>query len=114
MAHEEGCDMTTKQTHRPRSDYTSFQEDTVAIRSKHRRDTKLIERIVADAALPAVTQGRKAYVIHWAGGRALCAVRSKAALKAWFQRTGTCAELVSVEHKDAGSLTIRSLKGIKS
>jgi hypothetical protein len=96
------------------SDYTTstFQEDSAVIRSKHRRDTKLIERILADKSLPTVTRGNMAYVIHWAGGRARCAVRSKAALKAWFKHTDSWAELVSVKYQDAETLTILPLKHV--
>lgn len=86
--------------------------DTPAIRARHRRDARLIERILADPFLPTITRGRKAYCVRWAGGRATCCLRSKAALKQWFKDADTSAELVSVTHEDADQWSLSGKRSL--
>jgi len=64
-------------------------------------DKAKVSAILGNSKLPAVAEKGMAYVVHWADGRGVFAVRRKADLTRWLRKTGTMAEIVSIKYGKA-------------
>lgn len=64
-------------------------------------DQKKVQAVLDDKTLPEKAEAGKAYVIHWADGRGVFAVKTKKAIKDWLAETGSWAEIVSIKYGPA-------------
>ena len=64
-------------------------------------DVAMVKKIVDDPKLPAVAEKGMAYVVHWADGQGVFAVRKKSSLMPWLKKTGSSAELISIKYGKA-------------
>jgi hypothetical protein len=63
-------------------------------------DTAKVDAIVNDPAMPDVADDGKAYVVHWADGRGIFAMKRKAGLHPWLKSQGPWAEIISIKHRE--------------
>lgn len=72
-------------------------------------DRAKVDAVVNDPQYPATAEDGKAYVVHWAGGRGIFALKKKADLVPWLNKAGEWAEILSIKHKEPvhGGKTLR-------
>lgn len=63
-------------------------------------DIAKVDAVVNDTSLPDTADPGKAYVVHWADGRGICAFKRKDQLHPWLKKTGDWAEIISIKHKE--------------
>lgn len=63
-------------------------------------DTAKVAAVINDPAMPDVADDGKAYVVHWADGRGIFAMRKKADLRPWLTSQGPWAEILSIKHRE--------------
>lgn len=68
-------------------------------------DVAKVKAIIDDKELPATAEDGKAYVVHWADGRGVFAIKTKAGLQRWLKKVGSWACICSIkygkpEHRD--------------
>lgn len=68
-------------------------------------DIAKVQAIIDDKDLPETAEDGKAYVVQWADGRGVFAIKSKKGLQRWLKKTGSWACIVSIKygepkHKD--------------
>ena len=61
-------------------------------------DKAKVQKILDDKSLPETAEDGKAYVVHWADGRGVFAVKTKKAISDWLDKTGAWAEIVSIKY----------------
>lgn len=64
-------------------------------------DVAAVQKILDDPKMPATAEKGMAYVVHWADGRGIFAVRRKESLRKWLKKTGEMAEIVSIKYGKA-------------
>lgn len=62
------------------------------------RDRAKVDAVLRDRSMPDVAAPGKAYVVHWADGRGVFALRTKANLDKWLDKTGDWAEIISIKY----------------
>ncbi len=75
-------------------------------------DVAKVQAIIDDKSLPATAEDGKAYVVRWADGRGVFAIKSKDGLKKWLNKTGSWACIVSIKYGEP-ELKGKKLKTIK-
>jgi len=61
-------------------------------------DQKKVDAMAANKSWPDKAEDGKAFIVHWAGGRGIFAMKSKQAVKDWLKKTGSWAEIVSIKY----------------
>lgn len=61
-------------------------------------DKAKVQKILDNKSMPETAEDGKAYVVHWADGRGVFAVKSKKAINDWLEREGAWAEIVSIKY----------------
>lgn len=76
-------------------------------------DIAKVDAIVNDPAMPDVADDGKAYVVHWADGRGIFAMKRKADLHPWLKSQGPWAEIISIKHRtpEHGGKPLKVMEG---
>lgn len=61
-------------------------------------DKAKVQKIMDDKSLPEKAEDGKAYIVHWADGRAVFATKSKKSIKDWLDKTGSWACIISIKY----------------
>jgi len=63
-------------------------------------DKAKVQAVLDDKKLPEKAEKGKSYVIFWADGRGVFAVKTKKAIRDWLEKTGSWAEIISIKYGD--------------
>jgi hypothetical protein len=79
----------------------AFRSTVVESGEPSSAEVALVQKILDDPKMPAVAEKGMGYIVHWADGRAIFAVRKKANLMPWLKKAGEMAEVVSIKYGKA-------------
>jgi len=91
---------------------SGFEGEETLPASKQDKDKDKVNKIVNDKELPEEAEKGKAYIVHWADGRAIFACKYKSYLPKWLEKTGNWADIISIKYDTPKDLKIINKKGL--